>query len=65
MEINRHTIRSLRKAYKMTQQQFATMLKISYTTLSSWENGHRDPSSLAIQVLQSLYEKINSNGKNI
>ena len=50
-------IRSLREALRMTQEEFARELGVSFTTVSRWENGHGKPSRLAQKQLQDLADR--------
>ena len=38
----------------LTQQQFAKRLGVALVTLSKWENGHSQPSALAVAQIQGL-----------
>lgn len=40
-------IKKIRSQLKMTQEQFARELDISFSTINRWENGHTVPSKLA------------------
>lgn len=40
-------IKKCRNQLKMTQEQFARELNISFSTINRWENGHTIPSKLA------------------
>jgi transcriptional regulator with XRE-family HTH domain len=41
------TIKNIRRALNITQEQLARDLRVSYTTLNRWENGRNMPSRLA------------------
>lgn len=43
----REIIKRIRNQLKITQEQFARELSISFSTISRWENGHTIPSRLA------------------
>ncbi len=45
-------IRSLRIKAKLTQEQFAAQLGVAYITVNRWENGHVQPSSLALKQIE-------------
>ncbi len=51
-------IRSLREALKLTQEEFARELGVSFTTVSRWENGHGKPSRLARRQLEELAARL-------
>lgn len=40
-------LKNIRTQLKLTQEQFARELEISYSTLNRWENGRTTPSTLA------------------
>jgi putative transcriptional regulator len=40
-------VKALRAQLKMTQEQLAHDLNVSFSTLNRWENGHTVPSQLA------------------
>ncbi|MGG6240102.1 helix-turn-helix domain-containing protein [Nodosilinea sp. AN01ver1] len=47
-------IRDLRQALGSTQAQFADALGVSFSTLNRWENGHMQPSPLALRQVESV-----------
>lgn len=49
-----HLIRDLRQLTGQTQQQFAIVLGVSFSTLNRWENGRMQPSSLALKQVESV-----------
>jgi putative transcriptional regulator len=50
--LDRLDIKRIRKGYKLTQEQFATMLGISVRTLRNWEQGRRVPEGPALVLLR-------------
>lgn len=40
-------VKKVRLELKLSQQQLAQALNVSYTTINRWENGHVVPSNLA------------------
>ena len=48
------TIRELRKALGLTQEQFAAKIGVSFSTVNRWENGKGKPSPLAMKQIQNL-----------
>lgn len=51
-------VRNIRKQLGITQEQFAHELKISFSTINRWENGHTTPSKLAkMRLLEFCYKK--------
>ena len=45
-------VKQIRAQYKLSQQQFASMLGISVKTLQNWEQGRRSPRGAARVLLQ-------------
>jgi putative transcriptional regulator len=43
-------IRELRQLTALTQEEFATLLGVAYGTINRWENGHMQPSPLALKL---------------
>lgn len=50
-------IRHLRARLAMTQEEFARVLGVTWSTVSRWENGASVPSKLATNALTALAEK--------
>ncbi|MGI0486706.1 helix-turn-helix domain-containing protein [Pantanalinema rosaneae CENA516] len=51
-------VRELRQLMQLTQVQFAAELGVAYETINRWENGHMQPSALALKQLRSLLEQL-------
>ncbi len=47
-------IRELRLETGLTQEQFASTLGVTYSTMNRWENGHSKPSPLAMQKVEEM-----------
>ena len=47
-------IRELRKKLGLTQEEFARLLGVGYTTINRWENGKSEPRGQALEVLEKL-----------
>ena len=45
-------IKSMRRSVRMTQEEFAHELGVTFTTVNRWENGKAIPSRLAIRALE-------------
>ena len=52
-----HEIKEIRKALELTQEEFAREVGVAFATVSRWENGHKNPSALALKVLEKLQRK--------
>ncbi len=51
-------IHELRQLTKLTQVQLAKVLGVSYETINRWENGHIQPSPLALKQIQSFVNEL-------
>ncbi|MBD3886739.1 helix-turn-helix transcriptional regulator [Phormidium tenue FACHB-886] len=51
-------IRELRQLTALSQAQFAALLGVAYSTINRWENGHVQPSLLALKQIKALLEQI-------
>ncbi len=48
-------IKKIRQNAGLTQQEFATSLDASITSVQKWESGERNPSKSMCKVIQSMY----------
>lgn len=55
-------VKKVRLELKLSQQQLAQALNVSYTTINRWENGHVVPSNLA---QKSFFDFCESNFINV
>jgi len=53
-EIKAEDIKNLREKKGLTQQQLASALNVSVTTVSRWESGVKEPSGSAAAILKSV-----------
>lgn len=51
-------VRALRDALRMTQEEFAREVGVSFTTVSRWETGRGTPSRLARRQLEHLRDSL-------
>lgn len=56
--MTKNHIRWIRKQLNLTQEEFASRLGVSFPTVSRWENGKTQPSSLAEKQLQEIQKEI-------
>lgn len=49
-------ISELRQLIKVTQEELATLLGVAYGTVNRWENGHMQPSPLALKQIKAVLE---------
>ena len=58
-------IRDLRLEIGITQEQFAAELGVVYPTVNRWENGHAQPSPLAIKQIQKMLQDLGERGEEL
>jgi putative transcriptional regulator len=51
-------IRKLRQLTQLSQVQFAAVLGVSFGTINRWENGHMQPSPLALKQIRALVQQL-------
>lgn len=51
-------IKELRSKLGLTQEQFATKIGVTFSTVNRWENGKGKPSPLAMRQLEELMDRI-------
>jgi putative transcriptional regulator len=47
-------VRELRSLMQLTQVQLARELGVAYETINRWENGHMNPSPLALRQIRAV-----------
>jgi DNA-binding transcriptional regulator YiaG len=47
---------TVRKKLKLSQEQLASAINVSYSTINRWENGHVIPSNLAVKSFYDFCE---------
>ncbi len=57
-------IRTFRLSLKLTQEQFASQLGVTFATVNRWERGKTIPSPLARQHLQKMQNDLQSGTQN-
>jgi putative transcriptional regulator len=55
-----HFIRDLRQLLGYTQEQFSTVLGVSFSTLNRWENARMQPSPLALKQVETVVEQLDA-----
>lgn len=58
-------IHELRQLTQLTQVQFAATLGVSYETINRWENGHIQPSPLALKQIRSLITELSQSPSKV
>lgn len=52
-------IRLLRERLGLTQEKLAARLGVAFPTVNRWENGHTQPSPLALRQIEALVDEAN------
>jgi len=50
-------IRDLRQRLRLTQEDFAHMIGVTFSTVNRWENGKSQPNRIALRLLAGLEKK--------
>ncbi|MBW4600749.1 MAG: helix-turn-helix domain-containing protein [Calothrix sp. FI2-JRJ7] len=53
-----HLIRELRRLTGLSQEQFAATLGVAFSTINRWENGHMQPSPLALKQIKMMLNEL-------
>ncbi len=53
-------VKDLRERMKLTQEQFAQKVGVTYSTVNHWENGKRMPQPFLVKRLLELKEELGS-----
>lgn len=56
-------IKKLRAKFKLTQEDFAHMLGVTFQTVNRWERGASKPSRLALNKMNQLKDKEDETSK--
>jgi len=51
-------IQDIRRRFKVTQEDFAHMVGVTFSTVNRWENGKSRPNRIAQRILAGLEKKI-------
>ena len=51
------TVKNIRLVLKLSQEDLARELGVSYATINRWENGKSTPSRLALSAVKEFCEK--------
>ncbi|MBD1936991.1 helix-turn-helix domain-containing protein [Microcoleus sp. FACHB-68] len=60
-----HLIRELWQLTALSQEQFAARLGVAYCTVNRWENGHIQPSALALKQIKTLLKELKNSPEAI
>jgi DNA-binding transcriptional regulator YiaG len=54
----RSLVKTLRKGFHLTQEQFAQRVGVTYSTVNHWENGRRKPQPFLVRRLLELEKEL-------
>lgn len=58
-------LRELRILTGLTQEQFASSVGVTYSTINRWENGHTRPIPLAMQKIEEMAKEMGEQGEKL
>jgi putative transcriptional regulator len=58
-------IRAIREELDLTQEQLAGELGVTFPTVNRWENGHNQPSPMALKQIQIKLQELDKLGEEI
>ena len=58
-------IRELRQTIGLTQEEFAAEIGVVYPTVNRWENGHAQPSPMALKLIELKIEELGEKGQEL
>ncbi len=58
-------LQELRQLTELTQVQLAEVLGVAYGTINRWENGHIQPSPLALKQIQTLVNSLSHSSSEV
>lgn len=50
-------IKELRKKMNLSQEEFAKVLGVSFSSINRWENGHHEPTTRIKRKLKALFRE--------
>lgn len=58
-------VSNLRQQLNLSQKQFAAKVGVSFKTVNRWENGHTEPSRIALKLIEEMLLKMGEPGKRL
>lgn len=52
-------VKALRRKLKLTQEEIAYQIGVSFSTYNKWENGRNKPSPLAVDKMKTMEKEAN------
>lgn len=56
--MNPHRIQEIRRGLRVTQEDFAHMVGVTFSTVNRWENGKSKPNRIAQRILAGFEKKV-------
>lgn len=58
-------IRDIRQQLGLSQEDFASVIGVTFSTVNRWENGHAKPSRLAAKSIEAKLLELGESGKEL
>lgn len=58
LQMDPERIRMLRQRLQLTQEDFAHLIGVTFSTVNRWENGKSSPNRIALRLLAGLEKKV-------
>lgn len=58
-------IKQLRQEMKLTQEEFAHLCGVVFSTVNRWEKGHTRPSPMALKLISLKLESMGESGQKL
>jgi putative transcriptional regulator len=58
-------VREMRKRLKLTQEEFAARLGVTFLSINRWENAKTHPSKMAMKLLKGLLLEMGDRGSDL
>lgn len=58
-------LKAIRDRLSLTQERLAGKLNVTFTTVNRWENGHSEPSRLAVKQIEGLIREMGPRGEDL
>ncbi len=58
-------VKELRHRLQLSQEGLARRMGVSYPTVNRWENGHSQPSPMALKLIELLLKQMGPDGADL
>jgi putative transcriptional regulator len=58
-------VREMRKRLKLTQEEFAARLGVTFISINRWENAKTHPSKMAMKLLKGMLVEMGDRGSDL